>query len=116
MQRIAMLLLGLSVSSQANIVFGNDVASAPAFNNGDTWQVEIKRENQTVSSTATLEGSLEITIMQGQPRIYQIEGGKKIRGLHSVRWTDAELAKVDRQERAAARSKISAIRRPAVEL
>jgi len=44
---------------------------------GDTWRIEISRENQLVSSTATLEKTIGITIVQGQPRISQIEGNQK---------------------------------------
>lgn len=77
MRLMAMLLLGLFVGAQANIVLGNDVTPAPVFKDGDSWRIELDRANQQVSSTAALEGLLEIAIVRGEPRIYQIEGGQR---------------------------------------
>lgn len=77
MKPVAVLTLGLLLLNGMKMAFGNDVAPPPVFQEGDTWRIQIDRNNQMVSSTATLEGVVEIKIVQGQARIFQIEGNQK---------------------------------------
>jgi hypothetical protein len=58
-------------------VTGQESAPAPAFKEGDSWQVNFARKDQVASSTDDLQGIYELTFSQGNVKIYQVDGTQK---------------------------------------
>lgn len=60
--------------SLTSVAYGQ--APAPAFKEGDTWQLKFESKGQRGTSTDRLDGIFEIAFTQGGFKLYEIEGGK----------------------------------------
>jgi hypothetical protein len=59
------------------IAFAQEQAPAPSFKEGDTWQVNITRKGQFVSSSEQLTGIYELAFSQGKVKLYEVSGNQK---------------------------------------
>ena len=68
--------------SMTSVAFGQAQAPAPAFKEGDTWQLKFEQQGRQQGRTSTdqLEGIFEIKFTQGGFKLYEVEGGKGLGG------------------------------------
>jgi hypothetical protein len=61
----------------ANAASAQDQVPAPAFKEGDTWQINITRRDQVGTTTAQNEGTYELVFTEGKVKVFQIDGNQK---------------------------------------
>jgi hypothetical protein len=64
--RLLLTVFGLAIFSSTIAVFAQEQAPAPAFKEGDTWQINISRKDQGASSSSQTEGAYELVFTQGK--------------------------------------------------
>jgi hypothetical protein len=76
-KRILLSVFAVALAWSTAIVLAQEQAPAPSFKEGDTWQFNITRKGQAVSSTAQLAGTYELAFLQGKFKLYQVSGSQK---------------------------------------
>ena len=76
-KRILAVGFAIALFWSTAIVLAQEQAPAPSFKDGDTWQFNITRKGQVASSTDQNNGMYELSVAQGQVRIYGMNGSQK---------------------------------------
>ena len=76
-KRILSVGFALAIFWSTALVLAQESAPAPIFKEGDTWQFNITRQGQIVSTTDQLNGTYEMAFLQGKFKSYQVTGDQK---------------------------------------
>jgi hypothetical protein len=76
-KQIPLFVFAAVISWSTAILFAQEQAPAPSLKEGDTWQFNISRKGQSVSSTDRNEGIYELSVTQGAVKLYAIDGGQR---------------------------------------
>jgi len=57
--------------------FGQDEAAKPAYKNGETWQFTVKEGGSVGSSSKSLNGTYELSMVDGKFKIVAVNGSEK---------------------------------------
>jgi hypothetical protein len=76
-KQIPLFVFAAVISWSTAILFAQEQALAPSLKEGDTWQFNISRKGQSVSSTDRNEGIYELSVTQGAVKLYAIDGGQR---------------------------------------
>jgi len=75
-KKLGMALIVAVISWMVTASFVQAQAPAPAFKEGDIWQLKFESKGQRGTSTDRLDGIFEIAFTQGVFKLYEVEGGK----------------------------------------
>ena len=76
-KRIFLAMILVSALSAQYQVFSQDEAAKPAYKNGETWLFIAKEGGSTGSTSNSLNGTYELTIVDGKLKIASVNGSKK---------------------------------------
>ena len=76
-KRILSLGFAVALSWSTAVVFAQEQAPAPAFKDGDTWQINLTRKDQVASLSSQTEGAYELVFSQGKVKVFEINGSQK---------------------------------------
>ena len=78
MRRSVMLgVFAIAIVFSQTVAFSQDEATKPSYKNGETWLYTLKEGGSTGSSSRSLNGTYELSIVDGKLKVAAVNGSEK---------------------------------------